>query len=94
MAKWTTTPQEYAHVRSIIVDGPIYGNVEVTMNDGRKLRGFLTGSSSGNNVKENLDAGRGPIIDSIWGEIRIEPTGGNTLTLDAMEIFHVQQISS
>lgn len=92
MAKWTTTPQEYASVRSILVDGPFYGNVEITMNDGRKLRGFLTGVNMGNNAAQNLAAGKGPFTTSIRGEIHIVLTDGSTLTLDAMEIFHLQQI--
>jgi hypothetical protein len=89
MATWTKTPQEYSHVRSIIVDGPIYGRVTVLMKDGQLISGLLTGSNSGNNIAENMNAGLGPVVSSIWGEIRVQLADGKMVTLDALEISHV-----
>ncbi len=94
MARWTTTPQEYAHVRSIIVDGPIYGKVIIGMQDGRQIPGLLLGASSGNNVSENLDAGRGPIVTSIWGELSVQIDERKMITLDALDVAYVVQNSN
>jgi hypothetical protein len=70
MVKWTTTPEEYEHARKVILEMPYGQQVSITMKNGAILEGWIVGSSSGNDVGDNLTRGRGPIITSMYGENR------------------------
>ena len=94
MPKWSKTPEEYAHVRSIIVDGPIYGKVVIGMQDGTQLSGLLLGVGSGNDAGENLKAGKGPVVTGIWGELRVQLEGGQMTTLDALDVAYLTKNSN
>lgn len=86
MVKWTTTPEEYEHARRIILEMPYGQQVSITMKNGAILEGWIVGSSSGNDVGDNLTRGRGPIITSMYGEIRIQLQNGHVLVLPALDI--------
>ena len=86
MVKWTTTPEEYEHARTVILEMPYGQQVSITMKNGAILEGWIVGSSSGNDVGDNLTRGRGPIITSMYGEIRIQLQNGHVLVLPALDI--------
>jgi hypothetical protein len=86
MVKWTTTPEEYEHARRVILEMPYGQQVSITMKNGAILEGWIVGSSSGNDVGDNLTRGRGPIITSMYGEIRIQLQNGHVLVLPALDI--------
>jgi hypothetical protein len=86
MVKWTTTPEEYEHARRVILEMPYGQQVSITMKNGAVLEGWIVGSSSGNDVGDNLTRGRGPIITSMYGEIRIQLQNGHVLVLPALDI--------
>ena len=86
MVKWTTTPEEYEHARKVILEMPYGQQVSITMKNGAILEGWIVGSSSGNDVGDNLTRGRGPIITSMYGEIRIQLQNGHVLVLPALDI--------
>jgi len=79
-------PEEYEHARRVILEMPYGQQVSITMKNGAILEGWIVGSSSGNDVGDNLTRGRGPIITSMYGEIRIQLQNGHVLVLPALDI--------
>lgn len=92
MAKWTSTPAEYEHVRKIILDIIGIQRVSITMKNGATLEGWVVGTSSGTDVGENLSRGRGPLITSMYGEVRIQVQNGHVIVLPAVDIQSFQPL--
>ena len=90
MSKWTKTVDEYNQVRQIILDA-MPGPAFVTLKGGKILKGWIVGTNSGTDVGENLAAGRGPIITSMYGEVKLRLEAGETLLIDAVEIQAIGQ---
>lgn len=92
MVDWTKTKEEYEHVRHIMVDNTPFGNVEIHLKNGAVYSGLLAKSSLGNNVGENLAAGKGPAITSIYGEFELILADKQKITLSALDVAFVRQV--
>lgn len=92
MPKWTQGPAEYERVRKIMLNVPVAEYAIVRLKDGRHFFGWLSGTSQGTDVGENIARGLGPRVTSMWGEIRLGAVDGqSTLVFDAMDVDSVQQ---
>lgn len=86
MAKWTKSPTEYEHARKIILEAPYGQSSFVSLKGGTILKGWIAGTNSGTDVGDNLTAGRGPIITSMYAEAKLQLENGQTLLIDAVDI--------
>ena len=90
MTKWTKTKEEYDHVRNIVVNY-LYGNVTIMLQNGNIIKGCIVGSNSGNNIRENMNAGLGPVSTSLHGELRVETEDDQTVIVSALDVKHIMQ---
>ena len=90
MAHWTTTPEEYEHVRKTMLQIALGQRVTITTKDGSTHEGWIVGQYSGTNAGDNLRAGRGPSVTSIHGEIRLQPLTGPVIVISALDIQRVE----
>jgi hypothetical protein len=86
MAKWTRTPAEYEHARKIILECPLGQTAFVTLKNGATIKGWIAGANTGTDVGDNLSAGRGPIVTSMYAEVKLQLENGQTLLIDAVDI--------
>jgi hypothetical protein len=93
MPKWTQSGDEFNRVQQIMLDArPQY--VKITLKDQGELFGWLVSSSWGTDAVINHTRGLGPIVKSMWGEMRLlTGNGSQTHIIDAMEIESIQQAS-
>jgi hypothetical protein len=85
MRKWTSTPEEYSHVRNIMLELGGQPNVAFTMKDGSVIQGRVFGAESGTDGGENLDRGLGPVVTRMYGEIRVQTAEGEK-TFSALDV--------
>lgn len=89
MARWTSTLEEYAHLRRICTEFSLCDKVTVNMKDGTTFVGIVTGSHPRVNADENPAAGEEPIVTSASCEIEVQLAQGETFTLDALDISDI-----
>ncbi|RVC71318.1 hypothetical protein EN759_00445 [Mesorhizobium sp. M00.F.Ca.ET.038.03.1.1] len=94
MYGWSTTPEEYNHIRKLIVEAPFLQKVEVRLKNGGTVTGIAAGSNSSNDVGENIRKGIGPVITSIFGEITLLLDSGHKLVLNALEIESIAKVTT
>ena len=98
MPKWTQTEDEYSRVERIMLDIRPSQYVKITLKDRGELSGWfelsgwLVSSSWGTDAVINYTRGLGPVVKSMWGEMRLlTENGSQTINVDAMEIETIQQ---
>jgi|RhiMethySRZTD1v2_1073278.scaffolds.fasta_scaffold1789421_2 hypothetical protein len=92
MPKWTQTEDEYNRVEKIILDTRPSQYVKITLKDRSELLGWLVSSSWGTDAVINQTRGLGPVVKSMWGEMRLlTESGSQTINIDATEVEKIQQ---
>ena len=92
MPKWTQTEDEYNRVEKIILDTRPSQYVKITLKDRSELLGWLVSSSWGTDAVINQTRGLGPVVKSMWGEMRLlTESGSQTINIDAAEVESIQQ---
>jgi hypothetical protein len=91
MPKWTQSVDEFNRVQQIMLDARPSQYVKITLKDQDELVGWLVNSSWGTDGVINHTRGLGPIVKSMWGEMRVL-TGKGTSNIDAVEVQSIQQI--
>lgn len=86
MARWTKTPTEYEQARKIMLDATGAQPMIVQLKGGEIIKGVVVGTHQGTDVGDNLSAGRGPVVTSMYGEVRLQKDEGQTLLIDALDI--------
>jgi hypothetical protein len=84
MHKRTATPEEYNHLRYIILETVGQPNVAFTMKDGTVIQGSVCGTTSGTDVGQNLERGLGPVVISMYGEISVRTPDGEEKIFSAL----------
>jgi hypothetical protein len=85
---WTNGPAEYEHARKILLDAAAVGGgkVEIHLGSGDVKVGWITRTSSGTDVGEQLAAIGKPIVTKLYGEIHVQFDSGETIVLQAGDI--------
>jgi hypothetical protein len=92
MPIWTRTEDEYNRVEKIMLDTRPSQYVKIALKDGSELLGLLVSSSWGTDAVINHTRGLGPVVKSMWGEMRLlTGSGAQTMNIDAMEIETIEQ---
>jgi hypothetical protein len=84
MARWTQSRTEIGHFTDIAHALPVFGEVQLTLRDGQKVIGTVTGTSFGNNAG----------ISKVWpptawyGECKIA-VDNTIFTVDYLDIANV-----
>lgn len=89
MPKWTTTGEEYNHVRNIMIELIGAPNVAFTMKDGTTIQGRVAKTNMGTDAGENLERGRGPAVTKMFGEITVQTDGERTFSALDVERFDI-----
>ena len=93
MPKWTQTEDEYSRVEMIMLDIRPSQYVKITLKDRGELSGWLVSSSWGTDAVINHTRGLGPVVKSMWGEMRLlTENGSQTINIDAMEVKSIPQV--
>jgi hypothetical protein len=92
MPKWTQTDEEYNRVEKIMLDTRPSQYLKFTLKGRDELSGWLVSSSWGTDAVINQTRGLGPIVKSMWGEMRLlTDNGSQTINIDAMDVESIQQ---
>ena len=92
MPKWTQTEDEYNRLEKIMLDIRPSQHVKITLKDRSELLGWLVSSSWGTDAVINQTRGLGPVVKSMWGEMRLlTESGSQTINIDAAEVESIQQ---
>ncbi|MCZ2903231.1 hypothetical protein [Burkholderia thailandensis] len=87
MARFTTTPTEVLHLAKTMSTMPIFGIIEVHLQDGRAVEGVIRGSQTGNNFTSGMKA-----PTAYYAEVTIQTLHGHQLTIDVLDIAQVQDV--
>jgi hypothetical protein len=97
MPKWTQTEDEYSRIEKIMLNVRPSQYVKITLKDRGELSGWfelsglLVSSSWGTDAVINHMRGLGPLVKSMWGEMRLlTESGSQTINVDAMEIETIE----
>ncbi|UVK46780.1 hypothetical protein BPNPMPFG_002488 [Mesorhizobium sp. AR07] len=94
MFGWSSSAEEYQHIRQVMVEAPFGGDVIVSLLNGQPLAGTIVGTNSMNDAADNIRAGRGPRITSIFCEITLLLDNGHKIVLNAMEIKSIATVAT
>lgn len=86
MVKWTEDSSEYDRVRNLMLKIELGSQISFKLKNGKTLKGHVAGFGTGTDVGVNLESGRGAIVTSMWGEIRVRLEDGNVVVVDAVDV--------
>jgi hypothetical protein len=94
MPKWTESAQDYERVRKLILEIPGGELVSITLKNGTVIDGWVVGTTSGTDIGENLRLGRGPLVTSMYGEIRLQIQNGHVIVIDAVDAQNFRRLQN